>query len=476
MAMVGASMVLGGGGIYNPQTEIMLELVVVACMIPLCISSSFNRGLGPISPMAWLLAGIVLWLPLAQLIPLPPALWQALPGRDIEVKSIALAGNPDRWMPLSMAPARTFTALLSMIFPALLMLQVSRLPIRSRRWLCATIAAVGALSIVLGMLQISRTGGSTWSLYSYVSTNSLIGFQANRNHEADLLHIALLAFCALIAPRLMDGRRHLASWFAVAGAIVIFLTGVLMTGSRTGIALSALTLALILALVWPALRKNLPSAPRLLAGSLALAAVAFGLLQLNSVHRVMLRFWFTDDARSDLWIDAANVLHQVWPLGAGIGTIAPLLAAAERLDALGPTFPNRVHNDWFEWMIEAGVPGIAVLVLVLLILAILAYRAFRLSAAPDSAPARRSQTIFAIGALLIVALHSIVDYPLRSMALAMLASMAAGFLMMPARSRPGGGSMMLWIKTECGNIASCAGNFDRLSDARGTILRERKSQ
>ncbi len=438
MAMIAASIGLGGGGVYNPQTEMLLELVVVACMIPLCASPSWQRGLGPISPVAWLLAGIVLVLPVAHLIPLPPTIWQALPGRSIEARSIALAGDPDRWMPLSMAPARTFTSLLSMIFPALLMLQVSRLSIRSSRWLCGTVAAGGALSVVLGMLQISHTGGATWSLYFYYSAGSLVGFQADRNLEADILLIALLAFCALVAPRLLDGRRHLLGWTSVAGAIMVFLIGVLMTGSRTGIALSGFTLALLVAMFWPAIRKDSPSAPWLLASSLVLGAATFGLLQVNSVRRVMLRFWATEEARWDVWIDASYVLQQVWPIGAGIGTIVPLLASAERLDVLGPKFLNRVHNDWLEWTIEAGAPGIAVLILVLLILIVSAYRAFRWSAAPDSVPARRSQIIFAVGALLIVALHSIVEYPLRSMSLAMLTSMAAGFLMVPARLRPGG--------------------------------------
>jgi O-antigen ligase len=433
--MISASMILGGGGIYNPQTEMLLQLFIVACMIPLCISSSAQRGLGRISPLAWLLAAIVLWLPLAQLIPLPPALWQALPGRGVEMRSVALAGMPDRWMPLSMAPARTFTALLAMIFPALLMLQVSRLSIRSRRWLCAVVALCGMLSMLLGMLQLSRTGGATWSLYPFFSEGFLCGFQANRNHQADVLHIALLAFSALIATRLMDGKRHLFSWIAAAGAIVILLIGVLMTGSRTGIALSGVTLALLLAMFWPALRKHLPSAPWLVASGAGLGAFAFALLQLGSVRRVLQHFSSANDSRWDLWLDGSYVLQQVWPIGAGIGTIAPLLEAAERLEVLAPELPNRVHNDWLEWAVETGAPGIAVLALALLVLGAMAVRALRRSAQPNGNAALRNQTIFACGVLLILALHSIVDYPLRTMSLAMLAALAAGLLTLPPSPR-----------------------------------------
>jgi VIT1/CCC1 family predicted Fe2+/Mn2+ transporter len=40
----------------------------------------------------------------------------------------------------------------------------------------------------------------------------------------------------------------------------------------------------------------------------------------------------------------------------------------------------------------------------------------------------RSQILFAAGVLIIITLHSLVDYPLRSMALACLAGVAGGML------------------------------------------------
>jgi uncharacterized protein YycO len=52
----------------------------------------------------------------------------------------------------------------------------------------------------------------------------------------------------------------------------------------------------------------------------------------------------------------------------------------------------------------------------------LAVRAWR------AAPGMRRQLIFGLGVLIIIALHSVVDYPLRSMALACLAGVAAGML------------------------------------------------
>jgi O-antigen ligase len=52
----------------------------------------------------------------------------------------------------------------------------------------------------------------------------------------------------------------------------------------------------------------------------------------------------------------------------------------------------------------------------------LAYRSWRRQ------PDLRGQVLFAVGVLIIIALHSLVDYPLRSMALACLAGVAGGML------------------------------------------------
>ena len=75
-----------------------------------------------------------------------------------------------------------------------------------------------------------------------------------------------------------------------------------------------------------------------------------------------------------------------------------------------------------ELALEAGAFGMAVLVLVAFCLARLAHGAWR-DRVED-----RPQIIFALATLFIVAAHSVVDYPLRTMALTCLAGVAAGLL------------------------------------------------
>ena len=127
MTLLGSALVLGGGGTSNPQTEMILQVFTALTVMPLAVSEDWQRGLGRIPASAWLLGALVLLVPVLQLIPLPPSLWQSLPGREVEIQSLALVQADRSWMPITMAPARTFASLLAMICPVLMLLQVSRL-------------------------------------------------------------------------------------------------------------------------------------------------------------------------------------------------------------------------------------------------------------------------------------------------------------------------------------------------------------
>ncbi|WP_292933927.1 O-antigen ligase family protein [Novosphingobium sp. PASSN1] len=432
MVMVALAIGLGGGGTVNPQTEMLLQFLIALLLLPLTISSKWQRGLGAIPRAMLLLAGLILVLPVLQLIPLPPSIWHALPGRTIELQSLTLVQAGQTWMPLTMAPSRTFASLLAMLCPVLLMLQVSRLSLRGRNWLCVTITVGAVLSLVLGVLQLSHTGGWSWSLYSQFSEGYLVGFQANHNAEADFLLISILAMGVLVTTRLGDGRHHGLTWVGFLFILLALVIGLLMTGSRTGIALGLPILALLGFMLWPMLRNKKTARWGLggIVGALVIGGAAIS--QLQSVQKVIARFFLTKEARWDLWADTWFAIHQVWPIGSGIGTIVPMLEAAERLDVVDPSRPVRAHNDWLEWILEGGLPGVILLGLVIIIIATVAIRAFMEASRAGSPPARRAQVIFGCGVLIVCGLHSIVDYPLRSMALATLAAIAVALLVTPA--------------------------------------------
>ena len=165
----------------------------------------------------------------------------------------------------------------------------------------------------------------------------------------------------------------------------------------------------------------------------ASTSTALALRNNTALQAVAQRFDATSDARIGLWVETMFAVRQYWPFGSGVGTFVPMFAAVERLGAVNPSVPNRAHNDYLELALEGGAFGLALLLLVALLILALAIRAWR------RRPQDRPQVIFAIAALVIVAAHSVVDYPLRSMALACLAAVCVGLLAMPPGHSADGG-------------------------------------
>jgi hypothetical protein len=130
MLMLGACLVLGGGGTSNPLTEVVLELFLAG--VALVWLWRPTRGAGSPPWPALLIAGLALVIPVMQLVPLPPVIWHGLPGRQSEVAALGLIGHADRWMPLSLTPARTFASLLAILAEVMLFPAAARLDLAGR--------------------------------------------------------------------------------------------------------------------------------------------------------------------------------------------------------------------------------------------------------------------------------------------------------------------------------------------------------
>lgn len=433
--LLSAAVVLGGGGSPSVGFELALQLVFAAGLVALAavamVKPAWVQGNPPLS--AWLIAGLVLAVPLAQLAPLPPAVWQALPGRGMEVASLKLAGAEAKWMPLSMTPDLTLAGLLALVPPVILLMLVSTLSVPLRRALLVVVLALGAASILLGAAQLAAGAGTAFRLFDYTHEGYLVGFQASRNIQVDFLLVVLLCVPALaaFAPASIPPALRIA---LVPGALLVVLAAVFFTGSRAGIAITPIALGLTAF----SLRHQFQRLPiaRLAAGGAAVLALAAAVLLFgNGANtKVLERFALTEDGRQDLWIDTSYAIGQHWPMGSGMGSFIPIFHAAERLETLDPSLPVRAHNDWLEFTLEAGLPGIAVLVAIGLVLARGLYLTCPYSRSKDK-QVDALTWYFAVGTLTVLALHSIVDYPLRSMSMACLAAVAAALAMPPPRRR-----------------------------------------
>ena len=128
--LLALSIVLGGGGSPAPLLEVALQ-----CCATLAAAAWLfaNRdGLGRVPARAWWLAGLIALLPALQLIPLPPALWQGLPGRADQRAALDLVAAGDSWRALTLSPPRTVASLLAALAAGLSLVMAASLGERGR--------------------------------------------------------------------------------------------------------------------------------------------------------------------------------------------------------------------------------------------------------------------------------------------------------------------------------------------------------
>jgi O-antigen ligase len=420
---------LVGGGPSIPERAVLVQLI--ACgLLAVAMISMFEGELPRSATPALIFLGILCIVPLLQLIPLPSSIWHALPGRELPVSISQMIGQGDIARPLSLEPEGTRLSGLTLIVPIAMFMAVLRLDSRDRRRLMALTVIFALASIVLGTLQVA--GGSALYFYDRTHFGYPVGFFANRNHEADLLLIAV-PFAAAVAlginssdrrKRIRERTRNI--W--LGGIALFLLVGIIATQSRTGLAILPVMMAGTLFVMTRDFRD-----PRLwtgIGGLVAIALVGGALLIYTPIgQHAMQRFNdLAVDQRGEFWQGTWVAVRQYWPVGSGLGSFVPVYQTVENLDSVTMDFVNHAHDDYLEILLETGIVGAILLgVYLLLLLSRLLVRF------PNHVTPQRRAALVGIAILL---LHSLTDYPLRTLSLLTLFAFLNALLFVPPE-RPG---------------------------------------
>ncbi len=429
LALTLAGALFGGASRENPLRLAAVELMA----LPLLVLALRHAPPGRLARAGQVLLALAILVPLLQLIPLPPALWLAAPGRGVRAQALAAAGLPIGWAPLSLFPAATLGCALALAAPAAMFLASQLMAEAQRRRLAAVWLASGAVGLMLGAFQLVEPAGGP--AYPYATTNlgSLVGLFANRNHEAGFL-LALVPFAALLAAarpsagaprrRRDRGAAPRLAWAPVAaglfGAVALVALGVVR--SRAGVLLA---LPAVLGAFAVMIRERAPR-PILIAG-LAGAAASVLAVALFAAGPIVDRF-VGQTGQEGRFVAAPVVVRAglpFQPLGAGLGAFDRVYRAAEPLEMVEPAFFNHAHDDYLELWLEAGWAAVALIVLFLAWFAVAARRAWTRA---GEGTARAGSV-----AILVLLAQSAVDYPLRTQTLACLFAFACGAL----AARPG---------------------------------------
>ena len=438
--VVTASLVLGGGTRGGFLSDAILQLLSV----PLLLVALWNLFECPLTKQtrAPLLFCLVLVLvPLIQLVPLPPWLWTALPGRDLSTEAFEILGQPAPWMPISVSPHETWLSALSLIPPVAIFLAVLQLDYRERRWLSLVFLSVGVISVFVGLLQIAQGPESLLRFFEITNPTEAIGFFANRNHFAAFLYgLTLFAMAwAIHATALGEraGHRRYDTLLVVAAVgvftlLVVLLAGQIMARSRAGLGLTIIALLGGVALGASDRRlKSSVTPAKLLIGASALVLI-FGVQ--FALYRVMERFAVDplEDARLPFGRNTIEAAFAYMPFGSGLGTFVPVYATFERPeDTIPNSFANHAHNDFLELWLSTGVVGLALAGMFVIWLGL---RSFELWRNAPAAGASELDWTLARSATIIMGLllaHSLVDYPLRTGAMMAVMAFACALLIEP---------------------------------------------
>ena len=400
----------GGGLVEWSPSYILLMLATVGLAVFLAWRDGFT-AFATAPPAGRIALSGIAALPLLQLVPLPPEIWQALPGQELRRATLGMMGIVDTWQPMTLEPVSTaMCAILAIGFVTFTGLLLRLGDAEFRKLLVATFALI-VLGMGVGLLQVVSYGYPHFFPASEVST--LLGFFANKNHMALAIACAILLLGLIVRhDNMAPSRRRL----AVGGFILFALVCIVTTNSRAGLGLGLLAAAIVLA----DLSRGIAMRWRLAAlAGIALLAVA---VATSSVFEVVSRRLDStgDDPR---WQFAA----WSWPLakhyaafGSGFGSFKTVYQAQEPLAHLMFTYVNAVHDDYLQLAIEAGVPGLVVLLVLVLSLAgsIAAWRTL-----PRNGQHRREMGA-GLAVIALFAVHSVLDYPLRRPAAWILFSIA----------------------------------------------------
>lgn len=366
---------------------------------------------GDVKPVLFLLLAALL-LVVAQLLPLPPGAWQALPGRDVLSETAVVTAQDQPWRPLSIVPGATYNAASSLIVPFATLFFAVGLRQSERLWLPVVILILIAASTVVGLLQFSGAGFNNPSINDLMGEVS--GSFANRNHFA-----LFLAFGCVFAPVWAFRSGHRSFWRVpvALGLVLLFALTILATGSRAGVLLGCLALIIGVFLVHQRIRKFLRNAPKwtfpaLIAALLGVVAISVLLSvaadRAASIDRI-LALDTEHDLRSRALPTVLAMINTYFPAGSGLGGFDPVFRMHEPTPLLNISYFNHAHNDFLEIALDAGLPGI-----VLLLGAIFWWLFASIGAWRDRTDGDVTLARLGAATLLLIFIASAFDYPART--------------------------------------------------------------
>ncbi len=424
-----------------PLALMALELLAAALLV---VTLWQAKPLQQVNRYALFAILFMLLLYLLYLIPLPPLLSALLPRyalhTAVNTAVFGSATTPQGLFTASVVPGETFASLMVLLLSLAVFIATSSLNGTRRYRLVILLLWIAGFEAALGLMQYGQQTGPLF-LGMERSFGSGTGTYPNRDHLVGLLEMVLpisLGLFAVSATRKHRSKargrlRQHASFLntlkgqkAVVYAFLTFLLllGIVFTKSRTGIALTIVAVLL-----------SMPAFSTRIGGDNSygkigtIVAIALGLAIMIGLAPILDRFsadQLTDDTRMGMYSATLEGIGALLPLGSGPGSFSSIFPAFQTLD-LGKFFIDHTHNDYLEWFFEWGI-----LLLPILLLLLIAYvRQWPKVWQQGKWSKHQFAQVGAGIGILLLALHSLIDYNLHIPANIIYFAFLAGIFLAP---------------------------------------------
>lgn len=415
------ALLLGGGTRNHLFTDLVVQLLAGVLLVYGLARLRWDE-LDLAHRQLLTLLALVLALPLLQLLPLPTWLMQWLPRRGEPWSEYARLGlETPMFVSWSLDPNATLAAFRSLLPAAAVALLVSQLSVTWRRWLVLLVVAVAVLNVPIGIAQVAQGPHSELRPYAPTNLHDAVGLFANRNHYASLLVVALVFVFGGLLLNARNGMArstralHMIGWMLLGSMLLL---GDMLSRSRAGIGLAGLV---SLAMLWVAYRRRREQ-PQIFRWFLVFVVLG-GLLAFQfGFMAVADRLAQSGDQRLDVTVGVLAAASKFAWLGSGVGSFPAVYAAYEPVELVGAKILNHAHNDWAELWVEIGL---LLIPMALLLARFLWLRISELRVGDSLAPPEHAMRMVGLAVVIVLCIHSLVDYPLRTTALSAILALAA---------------------------------------------------
>lgn len=345
------------------------------------------------------------------LIPLPASIWTELAGRDIVKTSFDLVGAETPSLPLSLAPQATYLSVFNFLpliaITLIMLLSAQQSEIKKAE---KTIIFTAVLSLIIGIVDVA-TKQHLFSAYDVYSRGLPVGMFPNINHQAVLMVIAMpLAIYYLHKGQSSRSSPSLVVSTFSAMAVITLILGVFLCRSTAGYGLTIIALSAALFIMNR--KKKLSFLFLMPILVLAIAAGADLLTGGKFITPVLEKFSSTfASSRGQIYATSLEAAREFGVFGIGPGAFEPVYRIFENKETISKIYINAVHNDYIQLFMEFGIWG------AIWMLAGVIWYIKAVYGVSKSRSSRKPQyLIYALG-IAILLVHSVVDYPLRTVSL-----------------------------------------------------------